>query len=133
MAAGLNRFSTLENVVKTNTNNKSILDTLEHGKLYLKTKFQINCTIDSTITSHNCAFALSDVKDENLKDVNVATVSDDVCSECFELCKCLQNVKDIAKSIDDSDTIYDTNIAIQDIFDYIKHQMRDAQQKKNQK
>ena len=50
------------------------------------------------------------------------------CNECIEIFSCLKDVEGLVKEGDD-DMIYDVSVAIEDIKTYIKHQVRDAQQK----
>ena len=51
------------------------------------------------------------------------------CDECIEIFSCLKNVEEFVKEKGDDDMIYDVSVAIEDIKTYIKHQVRDAQQK----
>ena len=61
----------------------------------------------------------------------VYDVSDEVCEDCNGLCKALQGISDVAISYKvTEDTMYDINIAIKDIIEYVKHLMRDGQQRK---
>ena len=67
----------------------------------------------------------------NTCDTCFSSLSDEICSDCYELCETLENVRELAKSnFAHADTFYDIDIAIRDIYEYIKHLMRDAQQKK---
>ena len=43
---------------------KALVDSLEIGKKYFKTKYPLNCTTESVISSHHCAYALSDPQNE---------------------------------------------------------------------
>ena len=124
----MNGFTTLQSLARR-FNENEIVASLEQSKRYLKTRYQIHCSESQTqITSHCAKFALSDPTDKRL--ISETDVSEEVCPECFELCKTIQKVEDIAKeNCVDDDTMYDLKMAISDIFNYIKHLMRDSQQK----
>ena len=102
---------------------------LENGRRYLKTKFQMNCMNDSSVKSHNINFALSYPK--NLK---LSTVTDqdlnEVCTDCLELWKAINTVRDIGESSQSPEVQYDVKIAIEDIKSYVSHLIRDVQQRK---
>ena len=69
---------------------------------------------------------ISDYRNKKLDDVYV---SDEVCEDCNGLWKALQGISDVAISYKvTEDTMYDINIAIKDIIEYVKHLMWDAQQ-----
>ena len=55
-----------------------------------------------------------------------------MCFDCFELFKEFQKIQQHLSTnpLADSDSIYDVDNAIKDIINYMKHLMRDAQQKK---
>ena len=55
-----------------------------------------------------------------------------MCFNCFELFKGFQKIQEHLSTnpLADSDTIYHVDNAVKDIIDYMKHLMRDAQQKK---
>ena len=97
-------------------NSKSLEAALEKGKRYLKTSYQTNCSVnDSNIFSHSSKHALSDPSENNLQ--SNTEISEVVCADCYE-------------NSDDADSIYDLEMAVKDVFNYIKHLMRDSQQKK---
>ena len=95
---------------------KYLQATLECRKRYLKTRYQLHCYI-SSVHSHSISFALSG----ELPDV----VSEDILS----LFKAIQSVTDESKMHGTEDEQYDVNAAINNICLYIKHLIRDAQQK----
>ena len=129
VAAGLNGFSTLQNLAR-HFGDSSLSDLLEKGKRYLKTKFQSHAGDEmSKIKTHNPMYALSDKTHPSLTAKHQTTSM--VCMDCFELCSSLDSVMQLAMARKaDEDTIYDIQMAINAIKDYIKHQMRDAQQRK---
>ena len=132
-ATGMNAFDLLENVAKgPHANDPELLISVQKGRRYLKTQYQLNCSTDSEIASHNCYFALSDHNDERLQERSA--VNNDpskVCTECFGLYKALQEIQEIAKSNNgDEDTLYDIDNAVKDISNYVKHLIRDVQQRK---
>ena len=125
----MNGFTTLENIAKK-YNEKAIETSLERSKRYMKTRYQVHCNgLDDSIASHCANFSLSDSSNKYLQ--GQFNLSDEICADCYELCETLENVQELAKSNSaDADTFYDIDIAIRDIYEYIKHLMRDAQQKK---
>ena len=60
-------------------------------------------------------------------------VSDAVCGECFDLLKTIQTVQEKIQATVDNNIIYDVSIAMENITAYMKHQLRDAQQRKAKK
>ena len=132
-AAGMNGFTFLQQIAAKFKSN-DIRGRLEGGKRYLKMRYQINCsTTDSTVFSHCPEFALSDSTDKLLKQPN-KTNNEAICQECIELFCAMKEVRNIAINNSASqDLLYDIDIATKDIFDYMKHLMRDAQQKKAKK
>ena len=124
-AAGMNGFSQLIKFVDDRKRFKDISDRLERGKRYLKTNYQQNCSIDSDIASHNPLFALSTEKEEELN----VQISENVCKDCYDLISALSDVKEIARNEGDEDAIYDVKLSVQAVLTYMKHQMRDYQQR----
>ena len=118
-ASGMNGFTTLQSLARR-FNENEIVASLEQSKRYLKTRYQIHCSDSQTqITSHCAKFALSDPTDKRL--ISETDVSEEVCPECFELCKTIQKVEDIAKeNCVDDDTMYDLKMAVSDIFNLHK-------------
>ena len=57
------------------------------------------------------------------------TVDNKVCPECIDLISFLNKLKEIFKESNDEDLLYNVNIAIGDVKAYMKHQIRDVQQK----
>ena len=58
-----------------------------------------------------------------------STTTEGDCDKCIEILSCLKDVEEFVKEKGDNDTIYDISVAIENIKTYIKHQVRDAQQK----
>ena len=81
--------------------------------------------MESTISSHNLAYALSTTKEELC-----IQITDEVCKDCFNLISILDEILCIAKTEGTEDDAHDVNFAINSILDYMKHQMRDYQQRK---
>ena len=80
-------------------------------------------TQDSLIATHSTALAISDKKNE-LVISNTAT-TDEVCSNCFNLCKSLDDIGELIKKYSCGDGIaYNIENAIQSVKDYVKHQMQ---------
>ena len=81
--------------------------------------------MESTISSHNSAYALSTTKEEPC-----IQITDEVCKDCFNLISIFDEILCIAKTEGTEDDAHDVNFAINSILDYMKHQMRDYQQRK---
>ena len=109
--------------------NKDLIKALDNGKRYIKTNFRFHLCSTSPIKSHNTSFALSDPSNASLQADDNTT--NDICSDCFSLQKCLDDITDMVKLQNaDEDTIYDVKIAIKQIQNYIHHLVRDFQQRK---
>ncbi|XP_047126302.2 uncharacterized protein LOC100212395 [Hydra vulgaris] len=128
-ASGMNGFQTLQKLAQR-FSSKSLEAPLEKGKRYLKTSYQTNCSVnDSNISSHSSKHALSDPSEKNLQ--SNTEISEVVCADCYDLCKAIEMIKELTiQNSGDADSIYDLEIAVKDVFNYIKHLMRDSQQKK---
>ena len=118
----MNGFKILRDVA-SNFQNKELEDSLETGKKYLKTKCPLNCTTESIISIHNCAYALSDPQNEFTKsDDACKLVSEDVCLDCLELWEAVQKVEMIVTDNNFSkETKYDVKNAVKDIVEFQKH------------
>ena len=81
--------------------------------------------MESTISSHNSAYALSTTKEGPC-----IQITDEVCKDCFNLISILDEILCIAKTEGTEDDAHDVNFTINSILDYMKHQMRDYQQRK---
>ena len=127
-ASGINGFDKLKSVA-VSFNNQDISEMLEIGRWYLKTRFQLNCKMESQIITHSIAHALSDPKNRSLK--STSYLSNEVCHDCLNLFQGLHKIKGLALQQNaSSDIMYDINIAVRDIILYFKHLMCDAKQKK---
>ena len=61
-------FEVLENIAKGEyCDNQELLTALQKGRRYLETRYQSNCSDNSTIASHNYLFPLSDPKESLMK------------------------------------------------------------------
>ena len=127
-ASGINGFDKLKNAT-VSFNNQNISEMLEIGKRYLKTRFQLNCKMESQIATHSIAHALSDPKNRSLK--STSYLSNEVCHDCLNFFQGLHKIKGLALQQNaSSDIMYDINIAVRDVILYFKHVMCDAKQKK---
>ena len=127
-ASSINGFEKLISVA-VNFNNQDISEMLEIGKRYFKTRFQLNCKMESPIATHSIAHALSDPKNRSLK--STSYLSNEVCHDCLNLFQGLHKIKGLALQQNaSSDIMYDINMAVRDIILYFKHLICDAQQKK---
>ena len=61
---------------------------------------------------------------------NHAHIGDKVCADCLDLFKSIQTVVDAVKARHNEGMFHDTSIGVNNIFNYSKHLIRDAQQKK---
>ena len=123
-ADGMNGFETIRTVLSDLKCRRDLLDDLEKSKRYLKMVYQGHCNTSSQIATHNTAFALSTPKEEPC-----LNVSDEVCDDCLSLFRVLQEAIDLAASTENEDVIYDVKNAVDAIIEYMKHQIRDEQQK----
>ena len=126
-AAGMNGFSTLSQVAE-NMKEKDVVKALEKGKRYLKSTYPAKCARDSFFYTHSTTFALSDDADVDLEEPTFA-IADEDCADCVELISSMAKVQKLVEERGDDDLLYDVNIALDDIKAYMKHQIRDAQQK----
>ena len=73
------------------------------------------------VATHSAALALSDKKNELL--ISDTATTDEVCSNCFNLCQSLDDSGELIKKCSCVDGIaYDIENAIQSVKDYVKHQ-----------
>ena len=130
VADAMNSFKIIKNVA-SNLQDKALVDSLERGKKYLKTKY--HCTTESIISTHNCAYPSSDLQNEFTKpDDACKLVSEDVCLDYLELWEAVQKVEMIVTDNNFSKhTKYDVKNAVNDIVEFQKHLIRYVQQKKS--
>ena len=112
----MNAFNTLEKLL-SNVNRRDLVNSLESSKHYLKTHCQHCCDdSNSRMASHSPKFALSDPSR--------------ICKKCYILCETIEQIQNLFNVKLHQDANYDVEIAVQNIHEYIKHLMRDSQQKK---
>ena len=109
----MNRFEKLSIIGKSLTDDQGLLHRLEEGKRYLKTRYPLDCSVDSELTTHNIHYALSD-KNKALSEAQIRF------RHQYDI--------NISGKINDEDKRYDVKTSINDIISYIKHLIRDAQQ-----
>ena len=126
---GMNGVDTLKQISER-LQRKDIVALLEKSKQYLKLDHQNKCDATSKIASHNPLDALSDPDNLNLQ--CSYTLNDEVnCKECYDLRHSIDSLSETAIECKaDEDTIYEPETAKKKIIDYLKHLIRDAQQKK---
>ena len=73
---------------------KDLTASLERGKRYLKTQFQLNCCDDSPVRSHNIAFALSDPQNISFQKTNSINL-DGTCDDCNNILFVMEAVQKI--------------------------------------
>ena len=126
-AAGMNGFQVLINVANK-WKHPGIIKSFEKGKRYLKSNCLVSSSESSTVNSHSTLFVRTNTTDTDLSK-HPQTVDNKVCTECIDLISSLNKLKEIVKESNDEDLLYDVNVAIGDVEAYMKHQIRDAQQK----
>ena len=125
-AAGLNGFAMLQKF-SSGYDQKELATKLEKAMQYIKTKYQSHLTQDSLIAAHTTGLALSDKNNELL--ISNTETTDEVCRNCFNLCKSLDDIGELIKKYSCGDGIaFDIENAIQSVKHYVKHEMWDAQQ-----
>ncbi|XP_047137621.1 uncharacterized protein LOC124814116 [Hydra vulgaris] len=129
-ASGMNGFQTLQKLAQR-FSSKSLEAALEKGKRYLKTSYQINCSVnDSNISSHSSKHALSDPSEKNLQ--SNTEISEVICADCYDFSKAIEMIKELTtQNSDDADSIYDLEIAVKDVFNYIKHLILNRKRQKS--
>ena len=95
-AARLNGFAMLQKLA-SGFHQKELATKLEKAMQYIKTKYQSHLTQNSVIVTYSTTLAVSDKKNE-LFISNTAT-TDEVCSNCFNLCKSLDDIGKLLKKI----------------------------------
>ena len=179
-ADAINGFDFLEKRLNEQNGAKELISRLERAKRYLKTNFKDHCNGQSTIKTHNTAFALSFVNEELCLEVNEESclevneepclevneepclevneelclevneesclevneepclevneescleVNEEVCAECFNVSEILEIILNIALLTENEDLKYDVQRSVNNIISYMKHQIRDQQQK----
>ena len=123
-AAGMNAFSYLIKFLNDRKRYKNLSDRVEKGKRYLKTYYQQHCSIDSDIVSHCPLFALSVGGEEP-----AVSVGQNVCKDCYDLVSALNEIQRIAENEGNEESLYDVNLSVNGVLTYMKHQIRDYQQR----
>ena len=124
-ADGMNAFNHLDEFLRRLKKEKSYRDRLEKGKRYLKLSYQSHCTMESDISSHNTKFALSTKAEESCLQITEA-----VCSDCYALMKILDEILNIVNKEGTDDDKYDVKSSVDAVLRYMKHQIRDSQQRR---
>ena len=109
---------------------QDVISSLERGKQYLKTRYLIHCAdVNTEIHSYSRQFALSDPNNVEPPAKSVK-ISDSVCANCLHLFKGIQSVINAVQNTGNGDLLHDALLAVNDIISFIKHIIRDVQQKK---
>ena len=122
---GMNGFSTL---AAESIKRMDLAKDLETGKCYLEAKILNKCNGSSTLPTHSTSFALSDESDLALQQPHYSSLSEE-CGDCYLLLSSLSEIDKQAAEHGNPDLVYDVQVAIADVVAYMKHQIRDAQQK----
>ena len=123
-AEAMNAFQFLQGFIENLNLDKNLSQNLEKAKRYLKMNYQGHCNRFSKIVTHNTIYALSTQKEEPCLDI-----SDEVCVDCFNLFQVLGALQTIAEGTGNQDHMYDVEQSTKSIIKYMKHQLRDEQQK----
>ena len=123
-AEGMNGFQFLHQVIVDLKLGKEVADKLERAKRYLKMYYQGHCSISSKIATHNTAYALS-----YPKELQCSEVGEEVCMDCYNIFEVLSFLSGVASENGNADLIYDVDLSVKNIIKYMKHQIRDEQQK----
>ena len=86
LVTGMNGFQMVLEHVKKSPQGEKTTKTPEKGKRYLKTKYPLNCTNDSTVKTHNINFALSDLKNKKVQAPS-EQVMDEACKDWWNFLK----------------------------------------------
>ena len=124
-AAGLNGFAMLQKFA-SDSDQKELAVNLEKAMEYVKTKYQSHLTQDSLAATHSTPLVLCDKKNQLL--ISDTATTDEVYSNYFNLCKSQDDIGELIMYIKNS--CGDIENDIQSVTDYVKHHMRDAQQRK---
>ena len=126
-ASGINGFETLLKLASKYRIEKTTTKTIQNGKRYLKTNYQMHCNTISYSQSktHSFIFFIW-CKQDMLKSETFNDSSDDF----RKLIEAIYKIQSIIKYNENLDAVYDCNIAIKDFIEYIKHLVRDYNQVK---
>ena len=120
-ASEINGFETIIKLASKYRIETTTTEAIQNGKRYLKTNYQMHCnTMNySQPKSHNLLLALSDANNACLKaDSDTSNNSSD---DFRELIEAIYKIQSTIKYNENLDDVYDGNIAIKDIIEYIKH------------
>ena len=125
-ASAMNGFAVLASLIPLE--HSSLIHALQNRKRYLKTSFQGHCSEVSYFCSHSTTYALSDGS-ENLSSSDCVDSQNFFCLGCFHLFRVLSDVEQSIMQTNDEEKVYDMREAMQSIWEYIQHLVRDAQQR----
>ena len=123
----MNGFSTLVKAAES-VKRMDLAKDLETGKRYLKARFLNKCNTSSTLPTHSTSFSLSEESDLALQQPHCALLSEE-CGDCHLLLSSLSEIVKQAAEHGNPDVVYEVQVTIADVVAYMKHQIRDAQQK----
>ena len=129
-ASGINGFETILKLASKYRIEKTTIEAIHNGKRYLKTNYQMHCnTIKySRPKTHNLSFALSNANNTCLR--AHSDTSNNSSYDFREVIEAIYKFQSIIKYNENLNDVYDGNIGKKDIFEYIKHLVRDAKQSK---
>ena len=121
----MNGFETLKNTAEL-FKRKDLTASLESGKRYLKTQFQLNCCDSPVRSILHLLFQIH--KTYHFKrQILLILMAHVMVAIFFFVMEAVQKI--VNENSENQDLQYNTEVAIKAIFHYIKHLMRDAQQK----
>ena len=116
-AAAINGLNYIQTVAQK-YGNRYVKTSLDKGKRYLKSRYEMNCnSTNSSVSSHCVSLALSDPTANSMQEI-VEIEKNNVCQDCHNLHNAIAVVYDIAKeNLLDQSVVYDINIAVKDILE----------------
>ena len=105
---------------------------LEDCKRYLKLKYPLHCREECPISTHCLSFALCHPTDDNFQPEHDHGPHTEVCSDCFRLCRAMDQIKQHANEITTDDikdeVVYDVNQGVNQVLTWMKHILRSVKQ-----
>ena len=127
--AAMNGFNHLQTVAQK-YDTRYVKNSLEKRKRYLKSRYEMNYNSTySSVSSHCVPLPLSNTAANSLQEI-VEIEKNNICQDCHDLHNATADVYDSVKeNLNDQSTVYDINIAVKDILQYIKYLVCDVQQR----
>ena len=129
-ASGINEFETIIKLASKYRIETTTTEAIQNGRTYLKTNYQMQHyqLFSAQPKTHNLLLALSDAHNACLR--TNSDTSNNSSDDFRELIEAIYKIQSIIKYNENLDDVYDGNIVIKDIIEYIKHLVTGAQQSK---